>query len=388
MYKINIREEIFGGTLFDLIKGKRYYINKSELNNIMENCVFPNDISISSDISLDEIKFTKYTFKSKIEYYSFADIIFLELTRKCNLRCKHCLNNSGVPLSNELQLDEFKKIIKHLADHGTQDIRFTGGEPLMFEGIFELIKLASDNGLYTSIGTNGTLITKKVAKKLKEAGLRKAVVSIDGTRTTHDFIRGYGNFDKAIEGLNNLKEVGIDVRVNSVLMKSNVKEVISLAKELDNKNIHIFLRRFIETGRGENLKDNMLSKKDYDYVKEQLKEELKKKNIIGHYLLDASGIKPRIELPFKLEGCKAGQRALAIMADGDVHLCGFLYSQGVNAIANIRDIKDYNKFWNALQKHDILKYLREKLEDYNSIPGIQETYCLAYVQRLINKGEL
>ena len=76
MYKINIREEIFGGTLFDLIKGKRYYINKSELNNIMENCVFPNDISISSDISLDEIKFTKYTFKSKIEYYSFADIAF------------------------------------------------------------------------------------------------------------------------------------------------------------------------------------------------------------------------------------------------------------------------------------------------------------------------
>lgn len=388
MYKVNIREEVFGGTLFNLDTGKRDYINKLELNDILENSIFPNDICIPNNTSIDNIKFIKLNQKGNINYYSFADIVFLEVSRLCNLRCRHCLNNSGKCLPNELSQEEFKKLVLELADKGVQDIRFTGGEPLLYSGIYELIKIASDNGIYTSIGTNGTLITKEVAKKLKECGLNKAVVSIDGTEDTHDYIRGKGNYDKAMLGLENLREQGIRVRVNSVIMKSNIDEVISLAKELNKRKIHIFLRRFIEAGRGENLVDNMLSKSDYEYVKEQLKEELKGNYVIGHYLHDNSEIVPRIELPFKMEGCKAGQRAIAIMADGDIQLCGFLYSQGVKPVDNIRNIKDWNKFWKDLQSHDKLCHLRCKLDEYNSIPEIQETYCLAYIQRLMNKGEL
>ena len=388
MYKINIREEIFGGTLFNLENGKRDYITTEELDDILTDTKFPIDIKVPENVCKNDIKFTKYNFKDKINHFSFADIVFLEVTRKCNLRCKHCLNNSGEELPNELTQDEFKDLIIDLASRGVQDIRFTGGEPLLYDGIYELLKLASDNGIYTSIGTNGTLITAEIAKKLKDSGLNKAVISIDGTEKTHDFIRGKGNYSKAMEGLKNLQNQGIRVRVNSVIMKSNMDEVITLAKELNDKRIHVFLRRFIEAGRGENLTDNMLTKKDYEYVKEQLKDELNGKYVIGHYLHDASGIVPRIDLLFKMQGCKAGQRAIAIMSDGDIQLCGFLYSQEVPAVNNVRKIKDWGYFWNELQKHDTLCHLRNKLDKYNSIPGIQETYCLAYIQRLLNKGEL
>lgn len=388
MYKVNIRGEFFGGTLLNLETGKRNYINKKELKEILNNCKFPNDMKISKNIEFDDIKYIEYNNKEAINYYSFADIVFLEVTRKCNLFCKHCLNDSGKCLNNELTQQEFKKLILDFASHGVQDIRFTGGEPLLYSGIYELIELASNNGMYTSIGTNATIITKKVAKKLKESGLKKAIVSIDGSKKTHDFIRGTGNYDKSMSGLENLKEVGIEVRINSVIMKSNINEVIALAKESDKKGNHIFIRRFIESGRGENLEGNMLSKSDYNYVKEQLKEEIKGKNVIGHYLIDSSSIVPRIELPFKMEGCKAGQRAIAIMANGDIQLCGFLYSQGVSPVNNIRNINKWYDFWNELQKHDKLCHLRCKLDEYNKIPDIQETYCLAYIQRLINKGEL
>ena len=79
----------------------------------------------------------------------------------------------------------------------------------MFDGIYDLIKLADDNGVCTSIGTNATLVTGKIAIKLKEAGLKKVVVSIDGTKEMHDSIRGIGSYEKAIKGLYYLKNVGL-----------------------------------------------------------------------------------------------------------------------------------------------------------------------------------
>lgn len=388
MYKINIRKEKFGGTLFDLTTGKRSYINYQEFCDIQKNIEFPNDINVPSNISNEEIKFTRLNMKNDGNHYSFADIVFLEITRECNLRCKHCLNNSGNCLQNELSFEELSKIVKDLAENGVQEIRFTGGEPLINDKVYELLKLSSENGIYTVIGTNGTLITKEVAKKLKDVGLMKAVVSIDGSRKSHDYIRGKGNYDKAIKGIDNLLEQGIKVRVNSVIMKNNMEEVITLAKEMHKKKIHIFLRRFIDSGRGENLKNNMLNAKDYEYVKKSLENELKDKYVIGHYLLDASSISPRIKLPFKFQGCKAGQRSIAIMANGDIHLCGFLYSQGVKAVNNIRNITNLSNFWNDLQDNDRLTYLKQKLDKYNSIPEVQQTYCLAYIQREINKGGL
>ena len=123
----------------------------------------------------------------------------------------------------------------------------TGGEPLLYKDIYKLIKLCTDNGICTSLGTNGTLVTKEIAYKLKDVGLKKVVVSIDGTQDMHDKIRGEGNYSKSIDGLKYLKDAGIDVRVNAVIMRSNMEDVINLAKILDKEKITLFIRRFIES---------------------------------------------------------------------------------------------------------------------------------------------
>ena len=384
-YNINIREEIFGATVSFVKSGKREYVNKDELQKILDNNVFPNDMRKYLNNDECYIKLVSLNDKSISNQFSFADIVYLELTRECNLRCTHCLNNSGKIMENQLNLEEFKELIKNLSEAGIQEIRFTGGEPIKFEKIYELIQLATKNGICTSIGTNGTLITKDIANRLKKAGLKKAVVSIDGTKEMHDVIRGKGNYDKAINGLYNLINVGIDVRVNAVIMKSNMEDVIKLAKELNKKKIKLFIRRFIESGRGENLKDNMLTKEDYNHVKKELKEKLKENLYVnGHYLRNDEGVHPRIKLPFEIRGCKAGQRAIAIMPDGEIQLCGFLSAQGFQGINNVRNVKDWRKFWNDIQKMDKLKYLRDNLDEYNKQNNVQETYCLAYIQRYLN----
>ena len=386
-YNVNIREECFGATVMNLKTGKREYITKDELDKITRNTIFPKDSIANIDNEEYKIKFTELKNKeSKENHFSFADIAYIEITRACNLKCKHCLNNSGAKMPNQLTKSELLTLISKLAESGIQEIRFTGGEPLVHPDIYKFIERATSLGLYTSIGTNGTLITKKVAKELKKAGLNKAIVSIDGTEETHDSIRGTGNYRKTIDGIKNLKNNEIEVRVNAVVMKHNLENIIYLAKEMHNNKTSLFIRRFIESGRGTLLRDHTLNKKEYDYLRASLSNELENgKYINGHYLRNDEGIEHRIKLPFTfVKGCKAGQRALVIMPDGDIHLCGFLAAQGFKSVGNVRNVEDWKQYWDKIHEKDELENLKENLDNYNKIPNIQTTNCLAYVQRFLN----
>lgn len=388
-YDFNVREEVFGATILNLNTGERQYITTEELKLLLEKNKFPSDIYKGYNNIEFKIKFTPL--KNKVNYFSFADISYVEVTRACNLRCLHCLNNSGTKLENQLSYEELKNLILKYSENGIQEIRFTGGEPLVYKNIYDLIKLATDNGIYTSIGTNGTLITKDIANKLKKAGLKYAIVSIDGTIEKHDEIRGKGNYEKSINGIENLEEVGIKTRVNSVIMKTNMEDIIKLAKQFNKERRYLMIRRFIESGRGENLVDNVLSKSDYEFVKNSLKEELLNDNYInGHYLrVKTEKISDRIKLPFDIsDGCKAGKRAIIITPEGNVHFCGFLAAQGFPPIDNVRQISNWKETWKKMNQTSCLKLLKEKLNDYNNIENIQETNCLAYVQNYINRGLL
>lgn len=386
-YDINIREEVFGGTLMDVKTGKRVYITKKELKNILNNNIFPKDLEYLKKDNLN-IKFTRLT-KKIGNMFSFFDIVYLELTRACNLKCIHCLNNSGIKQKDELTKEDLLKLIKNFSSHGVQEIRFTGGEPLLFNGIYDLIRFATEEGICTSLGTNGTLITKEVAKKLKESGLKKVVVSIDGNKKTHDKIRGRKNYQKAMNGLKYLQKNGINVRVNSVIMKSNMDDVIKLAKKMSRKKITIFIRRFISSGRGKELENNMLNKKDYDYVRNKLQKELTKKTYVnGHYLRNDEGVNSRIKLPFVIRGCKAGQRAITILPNGDINLCGFLAAQDFPKVGNIKELDDFLDFWILINKNDHLLNLRNNLDKYNKLLNVQETYCLAYISNYLKDNKL
>ncbi len=384
-YKLNVREEIFGATILNLLSGERKYLDKKEYSEKFTNngkFIYEGKI-----YNMDEIRFTKLKSKFKLKAFSFADVVFIEVTRACNLRCIHCLNNSGIALKNQLTKEKWIKIIRELSDAGVQEIRFTGGEPLVFPGIEELINEASNLGIYVSIGTNGILIDKEKATILKKAGLKKAVISLDGTEKSHDAIRGKGTYVKTWNAINLLKKENISLKVNSVIMKSNIDDVIELAKIANKTKTPIFIRRFIESGRGNNLKNNVLSAKDYEYVRKKLQSELSVAPYIrGHYIRIAN--KKNNEqhiIPFKIHGeCKAGQKSFVITSNGDIHFCGFLASQDYPSIANVKEIDNFSEFWYKLQKQDKLKKLKDNLNRYNSQWEIQKTNCLAYVQHMLN----
>ena len=355
MYKINIRKEKFGGTLFDLTTGKRSYINYQEFCDIQKNIEFPNDINVPSNISNEEIKFTRLNMKNDGNHYSFADIVFLEITRECNLRCKHCLNNSGNCLQNELSFEELSKIVKDLAENGVQEIRFTGGEPLINDKVYELLKLSSENGIYTVIGTNGTLITKEVAKKLKDVGLMKAVVSIDGSRKSHDYIRGKGTYEKIAKGITNLRNNDIFTSISFTATNLNYKEFTKVVKYARKYNVNnVWSDRYIPLGGSEdkNLMLNYEQTREYLNIMSREREKLmkKKNNITTISMYRALQFQMTDDFAY---GCTAGDTLLTVMENGDLVPCRRMPI----VVGNLLKENMYNLYKN----NKLLKELRKNL---------------------------
>ncbi|KXB02197.1 hypothetical protein AKJ45_03655 [candidate division MSBL1 archaeon SCGC-AAA261F19] len=99
--------------------------------------------------------------------------IVWNFTNRCNLNCLHCHQDSSPTASSqELSTSQAFKVIKNLSNAGVVILTFSGGEPLLRDDIYEVIEEATREGLFCTIATNGTLLTKKVAKKLPRQGSR------------------------------------------------------------------------------------------------------------------------------------------------------------------------------------------------------------------------
>ncbi len=154
-------------------------------------------------------------------------VVVWNITKACNLRCIHCYARATPgPSPDELTTDEAKRVIDDLSEFGVPVILFSGGEPLSRKDLIELSAYASEKGIRVVISTNGTLITKDVAKQLKDVGLSYVGVSLDGTKPIHDRFRGMeGAYDKAIEGILNSMEEGIKVGLRFTINRRNYKEI-------------------------------------------------------------------------------------------------------------------------------------------------------------------
>src|SRR5579864_3065405 len=174
-------------------------------------------------------------------------LIFWEVTKGCNLRCIHC-RASATKLSSpdDLSTDTAKEIIDQIAEVSNPILVLSGGEPLYRKDIFELARYGTAKGLRVALATNGTLVTKAVAQKIVDSGVKRVAISLDGAdAATHDTFRGIpGAFDAAITGFRNLKELGMSVQINTTIARHNAHQlphVLALAKSIGADALHTFL---------------------------------------------------------------------------------------------------------------------------------------------------
>jgi heme b synthase len=301
-------------------------------------------------------------------------IVAWEVTRSCNLNCVHCRASSQFgPYPQELDTIEAKKVLDQIREVGQPIIILTGGEPLLRKDIFTLADYGTKKGLRMVMGTNGTLITPTITKKMQDSGIKRVSISFDGsTRESHDAFRQVnGAFDRAIKGIAYLKERGIEFQINTTITKYNLfelKDIFELVVSLGAIGHHIFL--LVPTGRAQDMVSQELNAKEYEDTLHWFYQQHDKTTIqlkatcapqyyrILRQEAHRKGKKVKREtygLDAVTRGCLAGTSYCFISHEGIIQPCGYLEVNSGNlrestfsdiwmnssVFADLRDVSKY-----------------------------------------------
>ncbi|MBI5869928.1 MAG: radical SAM protein [Actinobacteria bacterium] len=185
-------------------------------------------------------------------------VVAWNTSRTCNLKCVHCYTDSEAKkYENELSTEEGKALIDDLAAFQIPALLFSGGEPLMRKDLFELVGHAVKLGIRPTLSTNGTLITRDVAQRIKDLGFTYVGISLDGIGEINDTFRGkVGAFDKAMEGFRNCKAVEQRVGLRLTLTRHNYKDLHRIFDFIEAENIdRACFYHLVYSGRGKESDD-------------------------------------------------------------------------------------------------------------------------------------
>ncbi len=191
--------------------------------------------------------------KNKSETTSELRLVAWEITRSCNLNCVHCRAAAERgPYPGELSTERCRGLLEEIRAVGSPIVILTGGEPLLRRDVFTLAAYGTELGLRMVMATNGTLLNPSEVKKIRESGIKRVSISLDGpTAKEHDAFRKVeGAFASAIAGIELLKKEGIPFQVNTTITRHNAhlaEKMLRLAEDLGAAAHHLFL--LVPTGR-------------------------------------------------------------------------------------------------------------------------------------------
>ena len=185
-------------------------------------------------------------------------VVVWNSTKTCNLKCRHCyMSSDNKKYQNELTTQEAKNFIDDLADFHVPVLLFSGGEPLIRPDFFELAEYAQVKGVRPTLSTNGTLITREVAQRIKDIGVGYVGISLDGLQDVNDQFRGVeGAFQTAMAGIQNCVAVGQRVGLRFTINHHNIQELENIFDFIERENINrVCFYHLVYSGRGTAMKN-------------------------------------------------------------------------------------------------------------------------------------
>ncbi len=252
-------------------------------------------------------------------------VMILSPTWQCNLKCKGCYT-LGYQRHPGLPYDLVKRILKECMEIGLHFVTVLGGEPLMYPHLFQMIE--EHPQIFFQVYTNGTLMTREKAERIRELGNAMVVVSCEGYEEETDRWRGPGVFKKIMEAMDHLREAHVLFGSSATVTKDNVYVVSSeewidmlLKKGIVSQNYFLYLP---VNGQGDiNL---MVTPEQRNHLRKQVMYFRRTKPM---FILDFWNDGPHVQ------GCIAGgRRYFHINANGDVEPCVYTHI----AMHNIKDV--------------------------------------------------
>src|SRR5438477_4233415 len=183
--------------------------------------------------------------KSAAETFGIPLAVLAELTHRCPLQCPCCSNPLELDrASGELTTEEWKKVLTELAEIGVLQIHFSGGEPTARKDLVELVKHASDVGLYTNLITSAVLLTRDRLSALADAGLCHVQISFQSVEEgLADRVAGYKNgHRKKLEVAKWTRELDLPLAVNAVMHQRSLHQlpdIIQMSVYLDADRLEV-----------------------------------------------------------------------------------------------------------------------------------------------------
>jgi len=311
-----------------------------------------------------------------------------EMTRSCNLSCRHCRASAEHgPYTGELSTEEGKRLLNEIAALSPPSggpasahppgfhpvVILTGGEPLLREDLYDLASWGTHLGLRMVMATNGILLTPEVVTRLKEAGIQRVSISLDAAdQEKHDHFRQVrGAFEGALQGIALLKEGGLEFQINTTVTTWNSMElpaILEKAIDMGAAAHHIFL--LVPTGRGRDLGEQELSPEQYEQtlrwlsgIRDQGRISIKATCAPHFYRIIRQEAHARGE-PFTPQtqgldavtrGCLGGTAFCFVSHRGEVQPCGYLElmcgqvrDQGFKAVwessPHLKRLRDFNAY--------------------------------------------
>ncbi|MCF7835270.1 radical SAM protein [Candidatus Gracilibacteria bacterium] len=302
-------------------------------------------------------KFSNEEFGSD-DFISAPLNVTIQITNKCNLRCKHCHRVDKGSL--DIDFKKIKKLIDELSDMKIFNINISGGEPLLYKGLFDVIEYISSKGIKVTMSTNLILRNDKIAKKMYEFGVRQLHISLDSADAKyHDYIRGSKNsYSIMIKNLEIIKKVGIEFTIVTTLINQTIEDysnIIDFSFRLGASGHKT--NTLVPQGQGKTLDVEYYNNKDllksYIEIFSRKKEEYSgKMSIIGETMFlinmgDGQEGKPDV---FKIF-CPAGVLTCAITEKGDVLPCPFFSEVNIGNIYkdSFKSLRKNNKLLNDIR---------------------------------------
>lgn len=245
-------------------------------------------------------------------------ILQWHITHRCNLRCTHCYQDDYTAFETKDDLfkvlDQYEELLKTYNYKGFLNV--TGGEPLTHPELYRLLSEARRRGIVTAVLTNGTLIGRREAFRLKSCGVDYVQVSLDGTQKVHDSIRGKGSFKRAVQGIMALRAENIFVTVSFTAQRKNLRELPGLARFCRDLDVNKLWYDRVIIPEAEDNQSLTLTTKDFVRLSGKA-AKLNKNGMVS--CARALQFLPCDEK--QIYRCTAGERLITVLADGSVMAC-------------------------------------------------------------------
>lgn len=305
-------------------------------------------------------------------------VVVWNSTRTCNLRCVHCyMDSDAKKYDGELTTEEAKRFIDDLADFKVPVLLFSGGEPLIRPDFFELAEYTAAKGIRPTLSTNGTLITRGVAERIKKIGVGYVGISLDGLREVNDKFRGKaGAFQAAMEGIQNCVAVGQRVGLRFTINRHNYEELDRIFDFIEEEKIdRVCFYHLVYSGRGHEMMDedvtpeesrqamDTIIRRTMDFEERGLRKEIL--TVDNHcdgvylYLKAMQEDSAKAERIKNLIGMNGGNRSG--IAFGEVDPFGYVHPDQFTqhiSFGNVRERK-FGEIWTDMS-HPVLAGLKDR----------------------------